>query len=129
MNGLEIRDMHPQGFLAFDLRDVLGCLSDEALKRTWICNSVECTGEAADELEHVSSSAAPLSGSELLDLSNRIYQVIDGNFYGSLPGEPSATLVIRAIDSTLWEVFGNERCLSLVRLSFNAVKPARYEHG
>jgi hypothetical protein len=101
MNGVEIRDVHPRGFLAFDLKDILSCLSDEAVQRVWTRSSVESTGEVAKELEDLSDGDGSIAGSDLMVLAGRIAQVIWGDFYGSLPGDNSPSLIVKAIDSTL----------------------------
>jgi L-alanine-DL-glutamate epimerase-like enolase superfamily enzyme len=89
----------------------------------------ECTGDGIDELDEIERESRAISGTRLCDLAGRITQVIWGEFYGRQLHEKNATLIVKAIDSTLWEVFGDEKCLSLVRAKFSAVKPAAYELG
>jgi hypothetical protein len=129
MNGVEIHDMDPRGFLAFDLREVLACLGEEASCREWTCQGLECAGDGTEDLDEIERESRAISGTRLCDLAGRINQVIWGEFYGRQPHEKNASLIVKAIDSTLWEVFGDEKCLSLVRTRFTSVKPAAYELG
>jgi hypothetical protein len=129
MRGLELRDADSRGFLAFDLRDILACLGPDATERSWTCQDVECTGEGVDEFFEVVYQGEAISGSKLIDLSRRVLQIVDGTFYGSRPGESTPSLVIRSIDSTLWEVFGSDECLRKVESGFSNVRPASEDAG
>ena len=53
MNGVEIHDEDPNGWLAFDLKHILDCLRSEVVLRTWRIEGIECSGEAARELEEI----------------------------------------------------------------------------
>jgi hypothetical protein len=129
MLGVEIRDMHPRGFLAFDLREILRCLGSEATDRVWRCQGLDVTGDAAEELEATEEAGTELSGDALLCLADRTTQVIDGQFLGRLPGEVVPSVRIRAIDSTSWEVYGDELCIDRVRAAFKSVRPAQPDAG
>ncbi|HEX6591898.1 MAG TPA: hypothetical protein VF050_07855, partial [Moraxellaceae bacterium] len=59
-------------------------------------------------------------------LSKGVNQIIWGEFQGRLPGSQSADLVIKAIDSTLWEVFAEDACLDRIRKAFRDVRPTAY---
>jgi hypothetical protein len=123
MRGVELRDMHPRGYLAFDLKDILQCLGDDVLTRTWRCTHLECTGEATRELEEIETGRVEVSGARLLELALRTNQVVWGDFLGRKPNELNLSLILRAIDSSLWEVFGNEDCLRKLSHSFRDVHP------
>jgi hypothetical protein len=125
MNGVEIHDMHPRGYLAFDLKEILVCLKEDALAREWSTASVESTGSAAVALESL-EDGAPVSGERLLDLSTGVIQIIWGVFSGRIPGEATDSLVIKAIDSTFWEVFGSPAHLAGIQACFHDVRPAGY---
>ncbi len=129
MLGVEIHDMQPRGYLALDLRDIVECLGPAVEGRTWTCKWVECTGEAAPELTRLSDSGESFAGHQLSELARRIVQVIDGDFIGTRPGEASPSLLIRAEDSSWWEVHGDEACIDLIRRRFTSVRPARYDAG
>ena len=127
MRGVEIHDSHPRGHLAFDLEDILKCLGDEALARTWTCSGVECNTEKGRELERLADAGEQVPGRALLELAERTDQVIEGHFRGRRPGEAHDSLIVKAIDSTLWEVFGPDDCLVRIRSAFSDVRPAEYE--
>ena len=129
MPGLEIHDMHPRGFLGFDLKDVLRCLGKDATDRIWRCVNLEVTGEATRELEAVEETGEVLTGERLMSLAERTNQVIWGDFLGRRPGEETESLRISAIDSSFWEVFGDEGCLDKVRAAFRDVRPAPHDAG
>jgi hypothetical protein len=125
MNGVEIHDMHPRGYLAFDLKEILECLKEDVLARAWNIERVESTGSTADELESIRSGVS-VSGQRLFDLATGITQIIWGTFSGRIPGEGTDSLIIKAIDSTLWEVFGSPACLAKIKARFHDVRPAGY---
>lgn len=126
MQGVEIRDLHPLGYLSFDLKDILQCLRADVVCRHWLCEGVECSGEAAQELEGLALVGNTVTGEDLIAIAARTHQVIWGTFKGQLPRELQSTLTINAIDSTLWEVFGEQACLNKIHATFKDVRPARY---
>lgn len=50
-------------------------------------------------------------------------------FHGRRSGEEAPSVVIRAVDSTFWEVFGSEDCLRKLAVQFTDVRPARPDAG
>jgi hypothetical protein len=94
-----------------------------------MCKWVECSGEATPELTGLSDSGEPFAGHRLAALARRLDQVIDGDFIGTRPGETSPTLVIRAVDSSWWEVHGEEACIERIGRRFTDVRPVRYHAG
>jgi hypothetical protein len=128
MNGIEIHDMDPRGFLAFDLRDIAHCLGEEFLRRQWQAEDLECMGPLAYELESLGGAPELVSGSRLKEIADGVTQVIWGTFYGRRPGEDAPSLVIKAIDSTLWEVWGDDATIARVRTCFDVVKRVHGMH-
>jgi hypothetical protein len=124
MKGVAIRDMHPRGYLSFDLKEVLACLHEHVRPRTWRIQDLECSGEASVTLHGLSDRGDTVTGPELIRLAERVNQVIDGTFAGSTPGGTSADLIIRAVDSSFWEVFGDAPCLCCIQAAFHDVKDA-----
>jgi hypothetical protein len=80
MLGVEIHDMHPRGFLSFDLKEILHCLGEDATERVWRCTNLEITGDATPELEAAERADTLISGERLLALAERTNQVIWGDF-------------------------------------------------
>jgi hypothetical protein len=126
MHGVEIHDRHPRGYLAFDLKEIIECLREEVLAREWRVEGVESTGTRSDELESLEGSNCTISGLHLYALTEGINQIIWGTFSGKLPTEAADSLIIKAIDSTLWEVFACSASLAKVQASFRDVRPAQY---
>lgn len=60
----------------------------------------------------------------LFAISRQIDQVIWGEFESRRPREACASLLISAIDSSYWEVFGSDACLAKIRSTFRDVRPA-----
>jgi len=127
MNGVEIHDMHPRGYLAFDLQDILFCLRDEVIARTWKAEGVECTGQATPDFALIEENSNVLSGSRLIELSQQVKQIIWGTFTGRLPNEEAGSIVIKAIDSSFWEVFASNENIAKLRPRFNDIRPTRHE--
>jgi hypothetical protein len=74
-------------------------------------------------------SRLAIPGSRLIELSRRVLQVIDGTFYGMRPGEDKPSIIVRSVDSTLWEVFGSDECLRKIESGFTNVRPASSDAG
>jgi hypothetical protein len=129
MIGVEIHDMHPRGFLSFDLKEILHCLGEDAIERVWRCTNLEVTGDSTPELEAAERADTLISGERLLALAERTHQVIWGDFLGSRPSESTESLRIIAIDSSFWQVFGDEACLAKIRAFFTDVRPAAVDAG
>jgi hypothetical protein len=108
MRGVTIRDQTPTGVLAFDLRDILELLGDAAISSDWQLTDVECTGNAAAALHQAADTGQTVSGERLLTLARDIIQVIDGEFAGRRATEHNDWIVIRAVDSSAFDVLTDE---------------------
>jgi hypothetical protein len=128
MTGVEIRDRTSAGILAFDLRDILAALGPRIRTLMWSCTDVECVGDGAEEIHRIADEGIPVDGAILDKLAASVVQVIDGRFTGSKPGA-QPEIIIHAVDSTLWEVFGDAAALSEIERRFSDVKPASYDAG
>jgi hypothetical protein len=124
MGGIEIHDMGPLGFLAFDLRDLLNAVGPDAALFRWRCSDVDCTGVTAKQMHDLSDRGINISGQELAELAAGLVQVIDGDFEAR--DEAGAqVMLIRAIDSSFWEVFADEPVLKRVKATFRDCRPAQ----
>ena len=128
MRGLELRDADSRGFLSFDLRDILACLGRDAIERMWTWQDVDCTGEGVDEFFEAVYQRQAIPGSRLIELSRRVL-ISDGIFYGRHPGEDAPSIVIKSVNSTLWEVFGSDESLRKIESGFTNVRPASPDAG
>jgi hypothetical protein len=129
MTGVEIRDRTSAGVLAFDLREILAALGPRIRALTWTCSGLECVGDGAEELHRIADEGTPVDGATLDELSASISQVIDGRFTGRVRPGAEPEIIIQAVDSTLWEVFGDPDVLSKIERRFYDVTPASYDAG
>ena len=105
MRGITVRDTDTEGSLSFDLRDLLELVGPRARQSTWRLESIECLGgPLADVLHDASDAGHVLSGDELARLAAGVVQVIDGEFRAFLAGAAEPWLVIRAVDSSAFDV-------------------------
>jgi len=126
MKGIVIRDMVNQDYLAVDLRHVLDLLGERAINSQWQALEIWATEKgdtgAARELEELAESHIPIAGNRLHRIANNLVQVIDGEFRAFEHGESSPWVIIRAIDSSYYEVFSpQKKVLSTVRGAFSDV--------
>lgn len=123
--------------LAVDLRDLIRLFAPRSLRTSWTVSTVksgvpghewfEATGEGGEFLEAMAQLGARISGPEMASLAERTRQVIWGEFSARFPPDENGTpwLVIRAIDSTFYEVETTDpSILKLVRQPFRDVRAA-----
>ncbi|MBB3440962.1 hypothetical protein [Rhizobium sp. BK379] len=116
MKTLRIYGPHERA-LPFDLRDFLQCLVPRSLKASWKVSAVDAgypwfdaNGPGGELLHAMAQSGKPVSGRDLAAAAQDTLQVIWGEFTGSLPANPDrAWVVIRAIDSTFYEVITDDQ--------------------
>lgn len=78
-----------------------------------------------DKLEMLAASGSSVSGAALSEAAHEAWQVIWGQFAATLPEQSDAWVVIRAIDSTFYEVTSSdEAVLNAVRSTYEDVRVA-----
>lgn len=90
--------------LSFDLRDLLALAAHAVKRMNWRVSGLECTGERADDLHRLALYGDLVGGDVLMTLAAGIEQVVDGEFYGYEPGCAEPALVLRAVDSSSWDI-------------------------
>lgn len=123
MRGIQIQDRDERGMLSFDLADILNAIGNQAAAIQWTCRHVECAGHSAPKLEALADNEKSITNAELQTLASGISQTIDGEFVGKAEDE-TVHLVILAIDSTYWEVFGDESVIGELEKTFQRTSPA-----
>jgi hypothetical protein len=141
MTTLRIYD-HQNQVLAVDLRDLIDLLAPRSLEASWIVSPVKMhdprdnrsfdefmmtgPGEVGqDQLEQFAASGSAVSGAMLSKAAHEAHQVIWGEFTAILPKQADAWVVIRAIDSSFYEVTSSdESVLSAIRTAFRDVRVA-----
>ena len=128
LQGVEIRDVVPAeqgGYLSFDLIDLLRLIGERAIEAKWRCRFVECIGENAEQLHEISDRGVSIMGAELIRIASGISQTIDGDFEARYSDAENPWLVIKAIDSSLFEVWSDDLdLLRKVRETFKLVSDA-----
>jgi hypothetical protein len=122
MRGIIISDLQ-DGVLAFDLVDILRLLGPEGLQSNWIVRrGVEAIGDAADRLEKLSEENGRIAGTDLMEVASHIIQVIDGTFEGYRKGAVTPWIIIRAVDSTSYDILSDdEEVLKAVKNRYKKV--------
>lgn len=117
MPGVTILDRSPDGrTLGFDLIDILLVLGDDARRSVWTVHGIEALGRRADELHD------KVLGEQLVELARGVDQVIDGTLAGRLPGADAPWIVIRAVDSSAFDVeTTREDVIDALRARFSRV--------
>jgi hypothetical protein len=126
---IEIRDVNNEGFLTFDLFDLLEQLRPEAEILNWHILDLEATGNLGPEinmLDFESSIAQSRDGvrftwEQLVDLSRKLFQIMNLVLVGQKNSHmeislmidkkklyESSEIVIEAIDSSLWLVYAKK---------------------
>ena len=81
VRGISIRDADDRDVLTVDLKDILRVVGGPALQSQWLIHGADITGEAAaTELNRVSDAGEFIDGEMLLQLSNDVWQTVDGKF-------------------------------------------------
>jgi hypothetical protein len=129
--GVQIRDLKESGVLAVDLQHILDLLGERAIQSRWRASEVWATGkergEAAQELEKLADGQTFIAGEQLSRIAHNLVQVIDGEFSAFKSNSSSPWLIIRAVDSSFYEVFSTEAAvLDGVRASFQKVSDCDY---
>jgi hypothetical protein len=122
MRLLSITDKNERGVLQFDLVDILTAVMPYVADSVWTCSGVEAFGRRAEELHRCSEDKVSLDSSTLREIAAGLYQVVDGLFQAYHRDESSPWLIIRAVDSSAYDVeTDDERVLSAIRERFENV--------
>lgn len=65
----------------------------------------------AEELQGLATQGHLISGASLVAIADGVDQVIDGEFLGYEQGDAAPTLVLRAVDSSSWDITSNSEAL------------------
>ncbi len=128
MHGVKIRDgteLGGSGGLTFDLAKILAALGKPAGKSRWSCTDLNYVSRDDQDVPVLERAAIPgqeVSGRELIDGTGQSVQVIDGQFTG-VDEQGDAWVVIRAVDSSWWEVWSDNQWVhDAIRAHFRVVE-------
>jgi hypothetical protein len=125
--------------LAVNLGDLIDLLAPRSLEANWAVSSVsfECpqfnrsdefmivgsSPPGEDKLELLAGSGAVVGGDAFSQAAHETRQVIWGQFVATLPNESSKWVVIRAIDSTFYEVISSDEVvINAIRSAYTDVR-------
>jgi len=113
------------GLLAITLGDLLRIVGEAVHASSWRLAGVEALGASADELHTASDAGAVVTGEDLLRIAEGVDQVIDGYFRAYRTGEHEPWLILRAVDSTSWDVASkSSHTLDAIRQQYSHVLDA-----
>lgn len=116
MRGISIADFDERQVLKIDLSDILGVVGQAANESLWRLTDVEALGEAeACELHRLSDEGRSVDGTTLARLASGVSQVIDGELRAFRRGSETPWLIVRAVDSSAYDVLTDDEAL-LARL-------------
>lgn len=123
MRGVTISDLNEQNVLSVDLADLLHLLGERILRSHWRISGVEALGgAAADELQRLSDVQSKIDGQSLIKLAADVDQVVEGEFQGFRDGDARPWIIIRAIDSSAYDVLtDDDRIVEQIRDRFRTV--------
>jgi hypothetical protein len=128
MRGLIIRDgVAPggEGSLEFDLAEVLTALGERVATSQWRVRGLWYTSRDEKDIEPLDrlGNGASIDGADLLECLPRLLQVIDGEFAATTHDASSPWVIVRAVDSSWWEVLSDDPAvLAAIRSRFRAVE-------
>jgi hypothetical protein len=128
MRGVIIRDgTEPgaRGGLEFDLAEVLQALGERVDASRWRGRGLSYVSRDDEDIEPLErlGTGGLVAGRELMAILPRLFQVIDGEFEGILAEGVLPWVVVRAVDSSWWEVLSDmPEVLEAVRASFRVVE-------
>jgi hypothetical protein len=121
--GVSISDVDTRGVLSFDLRDILALVPEDAIDSSWQVSGAEAVGHSAEALHDASDAGVLLSHPRLCEIAADLTQTIDGELRAYRPGESEPWLVIRAVDSSGFDVISDDPTLiETVRRRFQRVR-------
>lgn len=141
MTTLRIYD-YRNGVLALDLRDLIDLLAPRSLEANWIVSPVTLnyprlgrsldnfmiTGPdepGQDQPEQLAASRSAVSGIMISEAAHAARQVIWGQFAATLPEQKDTWVVIRAIDSTFYEITSADEAVhNAIRSAYKDVRVA-----
>lgn len=110
------------GGLDFDLADILEALGEKAVRSQWLAEGLWCFGDSEAEIMALSEASSAIPGNRLLGMARNLTQIIDGVFSGSEPDHNEPWIVVKAVDSSWWEVWTDDAAaLASLRERFRAI--------
>ncbi len=124
MRGITISDRQPNNnTLAVNLADILQLFGPKLASTEWEISDIECLGTDSESLHQLADTQTRVSGETLLQIASNITQVIDGTFVGYPDNAPEPNIIVRAVDSSAYDVeSSDETILTVLRQRFQQVE-------
>ena len=128
MRGVIIRDgVKPGGGgeLEFDLAEVLTALGGHVETSFWRARGLWYKSHDGKEIETLERlrDGATVGGNELLQSVPRVLQIIDGEFTASAADDLHPWAIVRAVESSWWEVLTDDPAvLARIRARFRVLQ-------
>jgi hypothetical protein len=105
-----------------DLKYILNLIGEVGKHSTWKISDVECLGESAEILQHISDGEQEISGEEFYKIVLGISQVLGGYFDAYKPDSNNRWLSIRSIRGYEFDIETEDKeLLNKIRNSFHKV--------
>lgn len=107
--GIKIQDTRPGGgWLCFGLSDILDVIGEPALSSEWRCLNLWCIATRDETVYEFRERRLRFTGKELFEFAARVQQTIEGEFIAKKQGSNKAWLIIKAVDSSWFEVWSSK---------------------
>jgi hypothetical protein len=111
MNGITFPIARQKNSDSFDVKDVLPFLGEAVFDSHWLCKSVECIGDSAEQLHHIADTAREIDGREFVELITHLQQTIEGRFIAYLRDSATPWLIIEVVDGTHFDVWMEDKAI------------------
>lgn len=115
MFGVTVSELDDSGISKVQLSEILELIGQEAMGGTWRIENVEAIGGDSERLHLLSDKRALVSGSELVEISRMVHQIIDGTFSGFAGEVSQPWIVITAVDGSAFDATSDDleviRCI------------------
>lgn len=126
MQGVRIRDNNKgQGSgLSFGLKEILEVIGERVVESTWKCREVDYVAKPENALHETNKNKLidafgnlvneynlkkhEMSGKYLQEFAGKVMLIINGEFLGYYQGAKRPWIIIKAFDSSWWEVFSKK---------------------
>lgn len=124
MQGVRISDKHEGRGLSFGLKEILEIIGERVIESTWKCREIDYVAKSENALSKTNKNKLidafgnsvneynlkkqEMSGKYLQEFAGKVMLIINGEFLGYYQGAKSPWIIIKAFDSSWWEIFSKK---------------------